>query len=69
MSCRVTTSPRQLIAVLQPITVTSRPCSAVAIRSEIENPFFTEITDITKSKPTNFFVCFVSFVVNEIIVS
>jgi len=69
MSCRVTTSPRELIAVLQPITVTSRPCPTVAIRSGIKNPFTAQITEITKFKPTNFFVCFVSFVVNEIIVS
>jgi hypothetical protein len=41
----------------------------VAIGGGIETAFTTEITEITKSKPTKFFVCFVSFVVNEIILS
>ena len=79
MSCRATTSLRQLIAVLQLITVATSLCEvfnyslqtllAVAIRSGIKNPFTTEITEITKSKPTKFFVCFVSFVVKEMNIS
>ena len=75
----MTTSPRQLIAVLQLITVVTSLCQALncslqtlptmAIRSGIETPFTTEIAEITKCKPTKFFVCFVSFVLNEMIIS